>query len=71
MTRFGYADLAAHRQAHQAVRIRVEHLVDRFYRDGIDPMELVNFMTWWLDQHVQLQDRPLAEFLRSRQQAAC
>ncbi|MDR3672475.1 MAG: bacteriohemerythrin [Holophaga sp.] len=71
MVQSGYAELPAHRNAHEAVRIRVDQLVDRFYRDELDPLELVNFMTWWLQQHVQRQDRPLAEFLRCRQQAGC
>jgi hemerythrin-like metal-binding protein len=70
MAQFDYPELAAHRMAHEAVRIQVERLVDQFHGGGLDPLELVNFMESWLQDHVQHEDRPLAEFLNALDQAA-
>lgn len=70
MAQFGYPGLAAHRNAHEAVRIQVEGLVDRFHGGGLDALELARFMEWWLQDHVQRQDRPLAKFLNAHEQAA-
>jgi hemerythrin-like metal-binding protein len=70
MAQFDYPDLAAHRKAHEAVRVQVERLVDQYHGGGLDPLELVNFMELWLQEHVQREDRPLAEFLNALDQAA-
>jgi hemerythrin len=70
MAQFDYPDRAAHREAHEGVRIQVERLVDQFHRGGLDPLELVDFMERWLQEHVQREDRPLAKFLNSLGQAA-
>jgi hemerythrin len=70
MVQFGYPGLEPHRRAHQAVREKVDALVDQFHRDGLHPLDLVAFMQSWLGGHVQGEDRPLADFLNSQEEAA-
>jgi len=70
MIQFEYGGLAAHRRSHEAVRLQVEDMVDRFHKDAFAPEILVNFMEWWLRDHVQKQDRPLARFLAALEPAA-
>jgi len=70
MVQSRFPGLVGHQKSHEAVRLQVEHLVDRYHHEGLDPMDLVRFMEWWLREHVRLHDRPLAEFLTSLDQAA-
>lgn len=70
MAQFGYPDLVGHRNAHERVRVQVELLVDRYHGGSLDPHELVSFMEGWLQDHVRCEDRPLADFLNSLDQAA-
>jgi hemerythrin len=70
MAQFDYPDRAAHCRAHEEVRMQVERMVDQFHAGVLDPVHLVHFMEGWLQEHVQREDRPMAAFLNSLDQAA-
>jgi hemerythrin len=66
MAESGFQGLPAHREAHGAVRAKVEAMVDSFHRGSLDPGDLVRFVEWWLEEHIHEEDQPLAAFLVSR-----
>jgi hemerythrin len=67
MAEIGYSGLAAHQEAHEAVRAKVEDMVERFHAQQCDSQELVTFMQWWLSAHVQDEDQAMTRFLASTQ----
>ena len=60
----GYPGLAAHRATHGHMRGHVAHLLELSRRDPaavVDPM--IDFMTDWLIQHINSEDRRMARYL--------
>jgi hemerythrin len=70
MLQYQYPDLAVHRKSHEALRLQVEYLVDQFHKTGPEPLELAKFMEWWLQDHIERQDRPMAHYLKALEPAA-
>ena len=59
-----------HRRQHQAARSRVTLLGRRIRRGERDAaLELLEFLSGWLHDHIRLPDRMLAAYLRNRQRA--
>jgi len=63
MAESGYQGLAAHRAEHELMRIQVEDMVDQYNLIGLDPTQVMRVLKVWLIDHVQEQDRQMAEFL--------
>jgi hemerythrin len=70
MAEAGFPGLAGHRSAHEAVRVKVETMVDRFHHGDLEPQELVSFLEWWLEDHVEREDQPFSAFLLSMEAKA-
>ena len=68
MIRSGFSGLEAHRASHEDLRCQVDQLVDRFYGDRLlGPIEILDFMANWLQDHVRHQDRAMVHFLQAHQ----
>jgi hemerythrin len=64
----GYSLYAWHRRQHYTARSRVRLLERRIRRGDRDAaIELLNFLSGWLNDHVRLADRMLGAYLRNRQ----
>jgi len=63
MAESGYQHLASHRAEHESMRIQVENMVDQYNLIGLDPTTVMRVLKKWLIDHVQEQDRHLAQFL--------
>ncbi|HEX4846465.1 MAG TPA: bacteriohemerythrin [Geothrix sp.] len=62
----GYPGFAAHRAIHEDMRGHVAHLLELCRSDPsavIDPM--IDFMTDWLIQHINSEDRRMARYLHA------
>ena len=44
--------------------------MDQFHKTGPEPLELAKFMEWWLQDHIERQDRPMAHYLKALEPAA-
>jgi hemerythrin len=63
-----YASLRWHRQAHNSARKRVGEFVLRIEQgDSKAGLELVAYLTSWLNDHTRLADRMMGAFLRNQQ----
>jgi hemerythrin-like metal-binding protein len=69
MAKFGFADLDAHRESHETLRRQVDHMVERFHKEGLNKLELIIFMQDWLGNHIQNVDKQFADFMGSSEQA--
>jgi hemerythrin len=58
-----YQDLASHRAEHGLMRIQVEDMVDQYNLIGLDPSQVMRVLKVWLIDHVQEQDRRMAQFI--------
>lgn len=69
MTRYGYPDLAEHKEQHDLMRTQVQAHLKRYEERGrLALPQLANHLKLWLLQHIAGTDRRLAPFL-SRQTA--
>ena len=63
-----YASLRWHKQAHDHARRRVGEFVLRIEQgDSKAGLELVEYLTSWLNDHTRLADRMMGAFLRNQQ----
>ncbi len=63
MSQCGYPERAAHHEAHEALRIQVEEMVDQYNAHLIDPTQVLRMLTRWLVEHVLNDDKAMARFL--------
>jgi len=64
----GYPLYAWHRRQHHTARSRIKILERRIRRGDRDAaIELLNFLSAWLTDHIRLADRMLGAFLRNHQ----
>jgi hemerythrin len=62
-----YGSIRWHKQAHTAARRRVGQFVLRIEEgDSAAAVELVDYLTSWLNDHTQVADRMMAAFLRNQ-----
>jgi len=62
-----YGSLRWHKQAHNAARRRVGQFVLRIEQgDSAAGVELVDYLTSWLNDHTQVADRMMGAFLRNQ-----
>ena len=67
MVEVGFSDLARHRAIHDEMRGRIKTLVeDQETASDQVTFELLEFLTNWLIDHISVEDRRLAEHIRSR-----
>ena len=65
-----YGSLRWHKQAHNAARRRVGQFVIRIEQgDSAAGVELVDYLTSWLNDHTQVADRMMGAFLRNQQRS--
>ena len=65
MASSGYPGLAAHRIIHNALRDRVEALMETYGHDPTSlPASVMEFLLNWLKEHLAGEDRLMAEYLR-------
>ncbi len=63
-----YASIRWHKQAHNSARRRVGEFVLRIEQgDSEAGLELVGYLTSWLNDHTRLADRMMGAFLRNQQ----
>ena len=63
-----YGSMRWHKQAHQGARRRVEQFVLRIEQgESRAVLELVEYLTAWLNDHTRLADKMLGAFLRNQQ----
>ena len=63
-----YASIRWHKQAHDHARRRVGEFVLRIEQgDSRAGLELVDYLTSWLNDHTRLADRMMGAFLRNQQ----
>ena len=56
-----YPDYPAHKAIHDDMRSQVAHLVEAFRRDpSVVTDEVIDFLSDWLVQHIDVEDRRLA-----------
>jgi hemerythrin len=68
MREAGYSLYAWHRRQHHAARTRIRLLERRVRRGDRDAaIELLEFLSGWLSDHVRLADRMLGAYLRNHQ----
>ena len=66
MAEVGFPDLARHQVLHNEMRARVEAVREDFAQSpGIVTLELLEFLTHWLINHISVEDRRLAQHIRS------
>lgn len=64
----GYSLYAWHRSQHHTARLRVRALERRVRRGDRDAaIELITYLSSWLNDHVRLADRMLGAYLRNHQ----
>lgn len=64
----GYSLYAWHRSQHQTARARARLLERRIRRGDRDAaIELLNFLSGWLSDHIRLADRMFGAYLRNHQ----
>jgi len=64
----GYPHYAWHHRQHHTARFRIKVLERRIRRGDRDAaLELLDFLSGWLNDHVRLADRMLGAYLRNRQ----
>lgn len=67
MERLGYYDRHGHRREHQALLEQVQTFKARFDKSEASlSIELLEFLSSWLSNHIRNADRAMASFLRSR-----
>ena len=65
MERTGYDRLDIHRAAHENMRGQVKALAEAFEKAPREaPVQILNFLTEWLRQHLSSEDQLMADHLR-------
>jgi len=58
-----YPDLAHHHGLHQEFIDKLNGLMDRSERGAVVTISVMQFMKTWLLEHIQIEDKKLAQFL--------
>ena len=62
-----FPDLTRHRAIHDEMRARVRTLLEDYETSSdLATFELLEFLTHWLIDHISVEDRRLAEYIRAR-----
>lgn len=67
MVEVGFPDLTRHRAIHDEMRARVRALLEDYETSSdLVTFELLEFLTNWLIDHISVEDRRVAEYIRTR-----
>ncbi|MCX7921673.1 MAG: bacteriohemerythrin [Clostridia bacterium] len=67
--KYGYPEYIYHKCLHQDFITNLQNLIKKFGREGVTPeisMELSKTVCEWLVEHICLEDKKLADFLKAK-----
>ncbi len=71
MQKHSYPDFASHKALHQEFTNTYESYKQRFQKDGATKklcIEVENFLGQWWTQHIGIEDKKYAEFIKNKSQ---